>query len=182
MKELLKMIDGLSIKLRSWREEDIEKLTELRNDIMLQSQLLSRVRGSSIDETRQWLQQRSSSPNNLFFIVAGKDKDVPLGYIQFLDFDHIDQTVKLGICLSPEIQGKGIGHEVLSLAFKYLYNCWAVRKVILEVRDDNRGAINCYEKIGFMQCGKYSKHKYFDGKWHDLIIMEIFLDTLVKTE
>ncbi len=174
------MIDGQSVKLRPWREEDIEKLTELRNDIKLQSQLLSRVRGSNFDQTRQWLQQRSSSFNNLLFIVADKNKNAPLGYIQFMDIDPIDQIAKLGICLSPEIQGKGIGNEVLLLAFKYLYNCLAVRKVILEVRDDNKRAIKCYEKIGFMQCGKYLKHKYFDGKWHDSIIMELFLDTMVN--
>lgn len=172
------MIEGKSVRLRSWRENDVEKLTEMRNDVILQSQLLSRVRGSNSDQTRQWLQQRSSSPGNLLLIVADKDKDIPLGYIQFIDIEPIDQIAKLGICLSAEIQGKGIGHEVLLLAFKYLYNSLAVRKVILEVSDDNKRAIKCYEKIGFRQCGKYLKHKYIGGKWHDLIIMELFLNTI----
>lgn len=174
------MIDGKFVRLRSWREDDIAKLTELRNDIKLQSQLLSRVRGSNVDQTRQWLQQRSSASSNLLLIVADKDSDVPLGYIQFIDIEPIDQIAKLGLCLSPEIQGKGIGYEVLLLAFNYLHNSWAIRKVILEVSDDNKRAIKCYKKIGFLQCGKYLKHKHIDGKWHNLIIMELFLDKMVK--
>jgi RimJ/RimL family protein N-acetyltransferase len=114
------------------------------------------------------------------FIIAEKGSDVPLGYIQFVEMEPIDQTAKLGICLSPGAQGKGLGREVLLLALKYLYDFWAIRKVILEVRDDNRRAIKCYEKIGFMQCGKYLQHKYIDGDWRDLIIMELFLDALVN--
>jgi diamine N-acetyltransferase len=180
MKELLTMIVGKSVRLRPWCETDIGKLTALRNDIKLQSQLLSRVRGSNSDQTRQWLQQRSSSSNSLILIVADKDSDVPLGYIQFVDIEPIDQIAKLGICLSSEVQEKGIGYEVLLSAFNYLYNSWAVRKIILEVSEDNVRAIKCYEKIGFLQCGKYLKHKYIDGKWHDLIIMELFLNTMVN--
>lgn len=172
------MIDGKLAKLRSWHEEDIAKLMKLRNDIKLQAQLLSRVRGSNFEQTRQWLQQRSSGPNNLLLIIADKDNDDPLGYIQFTDIEPIDQIAKLGICLSPETQGKGIGYEVLLLAFKYLFNFSAVRKIILEVRDDNERAIKCYTKIGFTQCGRYLKHKYIDGKWHNLIIMELFLNTI----
>jgi RimJ/RimL family protein N-acetyltransferase len=172
------MIDGKSFRLRSWREEDMQVLTELRNNIKLQSQLLSRVRGSNIDQTRQWLRRRGAGSNNLLFIVADRETDTARGYIQFIDIEPVDKTAKLGICLSPEIQGKGIGSEVLLLALQYLYSCWAIRKVILEVSDDNKRAIKCYEKIGFLPCGKYIKHKYIDGQWRDIILMEIFLETL----
>lgn len=176
------MIEGKLVRLRSWCEGDVVKIQEMRNNIKLQAQLLSRVRGSGLEQTRQWLQQRSSSPNSLLFIIAEKGSDVSLGYIQFVEMEPIDQTAKLGICLSPEVQGKGLGREVLLLTFKHLYNFWAIRKVILEVRDDNRHAIKCYKKIGFIQCGKYLKHKYIDGDWRDLIIMELFLDTLVNSQ
>lgn len=176
------MIDGKSVRLRPWREDDIEKITQLRNDVNLQSQLLARARGSNVDQTRQWLQQRSSNSSNLIFIVADIDKDYPVGYIQFVDIEPIDQTAKLGICLSPDIHGKGVGNEVLLLVFKYLYNCLALRKVILEVREDNERAIKCYEKVGFVCCGKYLKHKFVDGKWHDVIIMELFLRSSVNNQ
>lgn len=174
------MIEGDSVRLRSWREDDIVKMTELRNDIDLQSQLLSRVRGSGNDQTRQWLQQRSSGQDSLLLIVAGKEKDNPLGYIQFINIEPFDQTAKLGICLSTEMQGKGVGFEALLLALGYLKNIWSIRKVILEVREDNKRAVKCYEKIGFIHCGKYSKHKYIDGEWRDLLLMELFLNSMKK--
>lgn len=175
------MVDGRSVKLRSWHKEDIPKLMQMRNDIKLQSLLLCRVKGSNAKQTRQWLQKRSLGPGNLLLIVAAKDNNAPLGYVQFTDIEPIDKTAKLGICLAPEAQGKGIGQEVLLSAFKHLHNCSAVRKVILEVRSDNKRAIKCYKRIGFKQCGKYLQHKYIGGKWHDLIFMELFLSAILKS-
>lgn len=172
------MIEGQSVILRAWREEDIGKLTEMRNDVKLQSQLLSRVRGSNQGQTRQWLERRSSDSGSLLFIVAERDHDTPLGYIQFIDIEPIDRTAKLGICLSGAFQGRGTGQEVLSLAFQYVSDYWAIRKITLEVREDNIRAIRCYEKMGFKLCGKYLKHKYFDGEWQNLVIMELFLDVV----
>lgn len=179
MRELSIMILGKTAKLRPWREEDIQKLTEFRNDIDLQAQLLTRVRGSHDDQTRRWLEQRSSN-DNLLFVVADRDSDTPMGYIQFIDIDPIDQTAKLGICVAPTAQNKGLGKEVLTLALNYLHAGLGVRKVILEVSSCNKRAIHCYEKIGFKQCGMYLNHKYITGIWHDVIVMELFLETLVK--
>lgn len=175
------MIEGKTVNLRSWCEGDVGKLTELRNDIRLQSQLLSRVRGSNTEQTRRWLEERSGHGGNLFFVVTEKKNNDPAGYLQFVDLDPIDQTTKLGICLAPEIQGKGMGYEVLSIALKYLSDYWAIRKVILEVREDNHRAIRCYEKLGFSPCGKYLQHKYLDGAWHDVLMMELFLDPAGKS-
>jgi len=172
------MIEGQTVRLRSWREDDLQKLTDLRNNIAIQSQLLSRVRGSNCEQTRQWLQKRSSSPDSLILVVVDKSLDIPAGYIQFIEIDSIDQRAKLGICLNYEFQGKGIGSEVLLLAFKYLYDSFAIRKVILEVRADNERAVKCYEKIGFKTCGIFHGHTYIDGRWRDLVLMELFLSTL----
>jgi diamine N-acetyltransferase len=170
------MIDGNLVRLRSWHEGDIDILTELRNDLKLQSQLLSRARGSNFDQTRHWIKKIKSSPSNFLLIVADKDSDLPIGYIQFIDIDPIDQIAKLGICLSSNAQGKGLGYESLNLAFNYLHNYFSIRKIILNVRSDNMIAIKCYEKIGFNQCGRHLRHNYLEGTWHDLIIMELFLD------
>lgn len=182
MKELQKMINGKLFKLRHWHDNDIEKLTEIRNNVHLQSKLLSRVRGSNFAKTKSWLQSRSETPSTLLLVIADKKTDTPLGYIQIVDIDPIDQTAKLGICLVHEAQGKNIGHEVLLLTLKYLYNNFLLRKITVEVAEDNNIAIKCYKKIGFIQCGKYLKHKYIDARWHNLIIMELFLADMVSAE
>ena len=41
------MIDGMVVRLRGWQESDLEVITEMRNDLALQAQLLARTRGSA---------------------------------------------------------------------------------------------------------------------------------------
>lgn len=170
------MIEGTSLRLRPWHEDDLPWLTELRNNIALQSQLLSRVRGSGKEQTRQWLQARSTNSNSLLFIIEGKSEMIPMGYVQFIEMDPVDRYAKLGICLVPGAEGKGKGTEVLTVTFKYLYEVLAIRKIILEVRADNACAIRCYEKLGFTKCGVFTNHKHIEGRWLDIVLMECFLE------
>jgi len=169
------MIDTDRTRLRHWLEKDIQALTELRNNVSVQSKLLARVRGSSPEDTRLWLEHRSDNQKDLLLIIADKNTDSLLGYIVYTGVDVVDKVVSLGICLSSEIQRKGIGTEVLLSSMEYLQRYWDTRKVILEVSSLNVTAIKCYEKAGFVYCGKYEKHKYIDGSYQDVILMEKFL-------
>ena len=161
------------VRLRAWKEADLQAITEMRNDVSLQAQLLSRVRGSDEAQVRQWLEVRSAPPDNLLFIVAGRDNDEAYGYLQFTGMDPVDRRADLGICLNPKIQSKGMGGETLNLALPYMRDIWGLRKVSLRVRADNEKAIRCYTKVGFKQCGLLAQHTFIDGVWNDVILMDL---------
>ncbi len=169
------MIDGTQVRLRGWQESDLEVLTEMRNDLALQAQLLSRARGSNTQQVRQWLQERTADAHRLLLIVAGREDDRTLGYLQLSEIDGIDQRAELGICICAQAQGHGIGREVLTLVQPYLRQVWALRKLSLRVRSDNAPAIACYERVGFERCGLLRRHVHIDGKFHDVVLMELFL-------
>lgn len=167
------MISNNLVLLRVWREADLEFLAALRNDVALQAHLLARVRGSTIEQVRDWVQERTRSPDSLFLMVADVRDDSPLGYLQFTGIDLVNRYAELGICLAVSAQGRGLGGEALRLALPFLRNTWAVRKFGLRVRADNDRAIRCYERIGFERCGLFREHAYIDGAWHDVVLMEL---------
>lgn len=169
------MIEGATIRLRPWHQSDLPFLTMLRNDVALQSQLLARARGSDEATVRKWLENRSTQPDSLLFIIAERQDDSPVGYLQIADISPINQRGELGICLTRTAQGKGLGQQAVSLAINHLRNNWGFRKLNLRVRADNTSAICCYEKLGFTQCGLLQKHIFIDGGWQDLVLMEVFL-------
>lgn len=170
------MIDGTAVRLRGWQESDLEVITEMRNDLPLQAQLLARARGSNLQQVRQWLQDRSSDPRRLLLIVASRDDDRTLGYVLLSDLDNIDRHAELGICLHVQAQGRGAGREALTLVQPYLRQVWALRKLSLRVRRDNAPAIACYQRVGFEQCGLMRQHVNVDGAFHDIVLMELFLE------
>jgi RimJ/RimL family protein N-acetyltransferase len=170
------MIEGASIRLRTWQERDLPRLQVLRNDVALQAQLLARAQGSNLEQVREWLERRTSGSDSVLFVIADRNEDEALGFIQFTGLDPIDGLADLGICLSPAAQGRGAGTEAITLALPYLVEVQRTRKLNLRVRADNERAIRCYQRLGFQPCGHLRKHIFIDGNWQDVLLMELFLE------
>lgn len=169
------MTGGTAIHLRPWKEADVAAMKELRNDVPLQAQLLARARGSDDAQVRQWLKDRSSNEGSTLSIIADRGNDQALGFIQFTGIDAIDRRAEMGVCLARPAQGKGFGTQAIRMALDHVREDPGLRKVGVRVRADNAGAIRCYTKIGFERCGLLRRHASFEGVWHDVVLMEIFL-------
>jgi len=169
------MLDGATIRLRPWQDSDLPVLTSLRNDVSLQAQLLARARGSRPEQVREWLETGSSQTDRLLFIIADRQDDQPLGFIQVSDLDLVDGHANLGICLLSQARSRGLGGQAITLLADYLHKQWRLRKIYLRVRSDNTAAIRCYEKAGFERCGLLRQHVFVEGQWHDVVLMECFI-------
>jgi RimJ/RimL family protein N-acetyltransferase len=163
------------IRLRPWRDADIPALRELRNDVELQSRLLARARGSDDAGVRDWLVRRNSG-TSLLLVVADSHDDRAIGYVQAMDIDRDDRRADVGICLAPAYQGAGLGTEAMRCFLSHLALGEGIGKVTLRVRLDNDRAIACYRRIGFRECGTLRAHACFDGRFIDVVLMEVFLD------
>ena len=58
---------------------------------------------------------------------------------------------------------------VLDYGFKTLN----LHNIMLSVHDDNIAAISCYNKVGFKEAGRRREWIFKDGKYHDVIYMDI---------
>jgi diamine N-acetyltransferase len=170
------MIVGSNVLLRTWEEKDISFLQDLRNDVKLQEQLLSRAKGSSTSQVKEWLEDKCRDRNSWFYVIAQIDDGRPIGYVQLTKFDEVSKHAELGICLGKDWQGKGLAGQAIGLLEKYVQDSWGLRKVILYVNSINKNAILCYQKAGFYECGHYRKHFYSSSTWHDIKIMEKILE------
>ena len=170
------MLKNATISLRPWQEADLPILTELRNDVALQAQLLARPRGSRPQQVREWLEGRSRQDDRMLFIIADCRDDLAQGFIQLNELDLIDRRAELGICLSAQARGRGVGGHAIALLADYLRDQWNLHKLGLRVRADNAAALRCYEKVGFARCGVLRRHVFIEGCWQDVILMEYFLE------
>ena len=168
------MIIGNGLCLRVWRDADLPILTELRNDLAVQAQLLSRARGSTEVQVREWLVRRHSEQSSLLFVIASNDNDEPLGFTQVLDIDYVDRKGNFGICLISDARGRGLGVQVIDIMTNYLRDSWNFNKLSLRVRADNHAALRCYEKAGFERCGLLREDVFIDGRLQNVVLMERF--------
>jgi len=92
-------------------------------------------------------------------------KGVPIGYIQYYEIPK-EQLKIYGYPLEEPIYGidqfigetglwgKGIGTQMISTLLEYLSLKLGVSKVVLDVKDTNLQAINCYKKCRFQMVKK----------------------------
>ena len=55
------------------------------------------------------------------------------------------------IVLAPEMRGRGVGQQMVSMAVTYAVELLGMKRVTLKVFDCNPGAKHCYEKVGFRE-------------------------------
>jgi len=166
------MLNGKNVVLRAWREPDVEALAELRNDRVLQSQLMTQPRPNSLPRVRRWLQDKSEKEDGLFFVIAAARDDAPLGYVQIQNLQQRHGRGELGICLAPRAHGKGVAQEALTLLEAYLVDTFGLRKLTLQVLLENARAIRFYERYGFQRVGVMKEHFILNGDYKDVLVME----------
>ncbi len=170
------MLESKRLILRSWQDQDLEMLLHLRNDVELQLQLISQPRPHSIDRLRRWLSEKSSSADLIFFIIAQKENNESIGYLQYNNLNLLHRHGELGICLAAEYQGQGLASEAMAICEAYLMQTFNIRKISLSVLEENQRAIRSYQKNGFVQCGLLQRHVFLNGREQNVVLMEKFIE------
>ncbi len=69
----------------------------------------------------------------------------------------------IGVAMKPEYTGKGLGSEFVNTIIKDLHG-----RLVIEVREENKRAIKCYEKVGF----KVINRKFFEDDYYLTMILD----------
>jgi RimJ/RimL family protein N-acetyltransferase len=131
--------------------------------------------GSSLEQVQEWLTKRTTSADAVFFIIAEKAGNKPMGYVQLLGLEQQDGTGRLGICLDPKSQGKGYGGETLTLLADYAHDVLHLSKITLDVLADNHGAIRLYKRNGYHETDLRKAHFNNGTTFADVVVMETLL-------
>jgi RimJ/RimL family protein N-acetyltransferase len=170
----LPMLELGETRLRPWKVDDLPQLHALRNDVTLQGLLMSQPRPNSDARVLEWLARKTEAQDGIFFVIAGCADDKPHGYVQVVNIDAHHGTCELGICLDTASQGQGHGKSAMQALFNYLPSTFDLRKMTLEVLENNSGAIAFYHSLGFDRVGTRRAHFYHDGEHKNVVLMEIF--------
>ncbi len=89
----------------------------------------------------------------------------------FWYFDWQGDVVDVGIGLRPELTGRGLGESFLRAQLDYATSKWAPATFRLFVAAWNERAIRLYERLGFSEVGRETRHFELVGE-HEFIQME----------
>ncbi|MDM4765857.1 GNAT family N-acetyltransferase [Pelomonas sp. SE-A7] len=164
--------DRLSCLLRVMREDDLRQYKQLR-DSMLERFEEAFTSDAESERSRSAESYRSrlglvAGGHNLFTLTAWLGEHM-VGAIS-AEFDprakvrHIAHIV--GMMVSPEMQGMGLGRALLEQALQMLEAEPALEMVTLSVSASNSSAVALYERCGFRRYGRLERAiKLGDGRY-----------------
>ncbi len=109
-----------------------------------------------------------------YTIVAKENPDIVLGEVVLNDINWHNHAANFRIALLKELLfGKGYGTQATVLMLKYGFESLGLHRIELEVYDFNPRAVHVYEKVGFRREGVKRDALFWQGKYHDAIVMSI---------
>lgn len=126
------------------------------------------------DMLRGWLETRQDHDDRADFAIVEPASGRAVGEVVLneLDPEHARCNFRIGLS-GPELFGRGLGTEATGLVLDYAFETVGLRRVELEVYSFNLRARRSYEKAGFVQEGVLRESLWWDGAWHDRILMGV---------
>ncbi|MCA0147286.1 GNAT family N-acetyltransferase [Rossellomorea vietnamensis] len=167
-------IRNLPYIIRSAREADAQKLSEVRLQIDGETENMDRVKGEAyIDEAgfKQIIIEDTASPQNLFLVCEVGERIAGFSRCEGKSLKRIAHKVEFGVGVLKEFWGYGIGKNLLKESTR-----WAddngIKKITLNVLETNEKAIMLYKNNGFEVEGVLKSDKLLsDGRYYDTVVM-----------
>lgn len=186
MKYFKKLV-GEKVYLSPPREEDIEKYTKWLNDFNTTDYLGRSSKICTVEAEKEWYDKNSKIENGVTFAIIENETNKIVGNCGIEKIDYINRTGILGIFIGvEEARNKGYGKESVKLLLDFGFNYLNLHSIELKVMSFNKRAIKCYEKCGFKEIGRRREAYFLNGKYHDVIEMDIirreFKENIIKNK
>ncbi len=172
------MLETERLRLRAFREEDLERFHRWRNDLaLMRLDQPGAVRPERLMDTRAWLERVLSDEKTIFFALGHKASGDFIGTVSLRNLDLKNQNAELAILIGePENRGRGVGGEALSVLLDYAFGELGLYRVYLWVLAYNEPAIRLYRRLGFKEEGRLRAQVWRDGARHDVLVFGLLRD------
>lgn len=170
----LKYLDGERIFLRRITDTDVDYFLKAVSDPKIR-----RLTGTTSFFTKPQIEQAiekwSLDDSRIDLVICLKSDFKVIGDLAIMDVDYRERKGSFRIAIADEAyMSNGYGSEALHLIIPYMFNTLNLRKININVYAYNERAIKTYEKLGFLREGVIREDLYFDGEYHDNILMGLF--------
>jgi RimJ/RimL family protein N-acetyltransferase len=170
------VITGKKIVLREYQAEDAEALLMGAHDPVIR-RLTGTHATFTLEQTQRYIANYAEAEDRAGFVIAKPETLEPLGEVVILEIDKENRNAHIRITLfTVDDLNKGYGGEAMRLMVDYGFRALNLHRIGLDVFSFNERAVHVYEKIGFKREGVERDSLFYDGEFHDTILMGILED------
>jgi RimJ/RimL family protein N-acetyltransferase len=172
------MIEGEKVRLRSVELSDLDEIMKHWNKMELRKLVGNLALGpASRNDEEEWIKntwKQRRERRAFIFAIETTSEDKLIGTLGLHGCDWTNRSAVLGIAIyDPKNRGRGYGQEAINLLLDFAFKTLNLNRVELETYDFNQRAQKCFKKVGFREVGRKRKAHFVNGKYHDIIVMDI---------
>ena len=167
---------GEKVILRALEKSDVEDMMKYWNVYETRVGLGTIIPMSSMMEEDfiNFAHESAKNQKGYFFAIENKETGEFLGTCSLVNFIWTSRSGVLGIAIhNPDNHDKGYGTDAMDCLLRFGFNVLNLHRIELWVVEYNKRAIHVYEKLGFKEIGRKREAHYLQGKYHDMVMMDI---------
>lgn len=127
---------------------------------------------TSLDMEKKWAEERSIQTDKSTYFGIYTSSEMNL--IGTCSIVKEGTNGLLGIYIGEEeYLCHGYGKDAMHTLTKFALDEMGLHRCELHVDAGNERALKCYEAVGYKWCGMLTETDWYEGKWHDTVLMEI---------
>ncbi|WP_373482927.1 GNAT family N-acetyltransferase [Acetobacterium sp.] len=160
----------MKTKLRKWKMEDAQQLSEMLNN----QKILANLRDGlpfpyTIDDAKKYIQAMLDADQDQTFAYAITDEDRVIGSIGVFRKDNIHfQTAELGYYIAEPDWGQGHGTRAVRQVCELIFETTDIIRIFAEPFARNLGSCRILEKADFQLEGILRKNALKNGQTEDM--------------
>jgi RimJ/RimL family protein N-acetyltransferase len=164
------LLGGRLVHLRPGERADVPLFVRWLTDARTTRHLAIRSPiGLAIEE--RWFETmlEQHGRDRWFFVICRRADGRAVGSIDLHEVDHINGGAGLGVVIGdPADTAQGYGSEAISLLVDFAFGELRLRRVWLDVYDDNVDARRLYERLGFVHEATFRRGLFRRGRFIDV--------------
>jgi RimJ/RimL family protein N-acetyltransferase len=179
MNDLLPQLDGPRVSLRALVVDDLPHVQRWRSDPEVTRYWITRD-VPTLDDLHVWLTSNQQFGSWTWLIED--EQGIPIGYCDVFGISIEHRHCELSLMVGEQSRwGSGYAKESLMVLLGYLLGDVSVsgagmHKVSLSVFAENVAARKAYQVWGFQKDGVLRDDMWYDGRWHDQILMSVLAE------
>jgi RimJ/RimL family protein N-acetyltransferase len=172
------MYQGNKVRLRAYRQQDIENILRQVNDYdSVRMSASGVILPATYDDEMRWISQQTSMGHGEYqFAIETLDEQY-VGGCGIHKVDWKNRVGQVGILIgNPNLRGQGFGSDAIRTLCRIGFGEMNMNKLALTVMAENEAAIRCYGACGFQMEGRLRKEVWREGLYHDLVAMGLLAD------
>lgn len=168
-----KKIESEVIVLKQITFDDLDMLRQWRNKEEIRKNFFNQ-HIISPEEHLNWFKKYCEKDDDITYIIQTRE-GVPIGCIALYNIDFKNEQAEIGrIFIGDEnYLGKGLAQKAIALLIEKVFKDVDLKRISLEVFEDNTRAIRVYEKVGFKTEGIKRQCVKINNERKDVRIMSI---------